>query len=98
MRQEIASRIRAVVDDQRLVPVDTLFTLGRGLTQMAEGKDVSATLVPMAAELREFQMPRPLFTTRERTEWASGLYNVRHTTSQMQTNLTKLIQTPAPPA
>lgn len=98
MRQEIAGHIRAVMDDQRLVSLDTLFSLGRGLTQMSQGKDVSASLAPLAGELREFQMPRPLFTTRERTEWASGLYNVRHTTSQMQTTLVKLIQTPGTPA
>ena len=91
MRQELASKIRAVMDDQRLVSLDTLFALQRGLNEMAQGKPAGENLLPLAGELREFEMPRPLFTTRERTEWASGLYNVRHTTSQMQTNLAKVI-------
>jgi hypothetical protein len=96
MRQELAARIRAVLDDQRLVSLDTLFALDRGLNQMADGKAIGETLLPLAGELREFEMPRPLFTTRERTEWASGLYNVRHTTSQMQTNLAKTITSGTP--
>jgi hypothetical protein len=96
MRQELAGKIRAVLDDQRLVSLDTLFALQRGLNEMAEGKAVGENLLPLAGELREFEMPRPLFTTRERTEWASGLYNVRHTTSQMQTNLAKVIAANAP--
>jgi hypothetical protein len=97
MRQEVASKIHAVIDDQRLVSLDTLLVLARGLNQMADGQHVDGdTLVPFAGELREFEMPRPLFTTRERTEWASGLYNVRHTTSQMQTNLAKVIKSGSP--
>ena len=96
MRQEVASRIHAVLDDQRLVSLDTVQVLARGLNEMAEGQHIGDTLAPFAGELREFEMPRPLFTTRERTEWASGLYNVRHTTSQMQTNLGKVIKSGSP--
>src|SRR5581483_6602648 len=55
-------------------------------------------LIRMAGELREFEMPKPLFTTRERTEWASGLYNNRHTAEQMRTDLAKVIQSPGSPA
>ena len=100
MRQELASKIRAVMDDQRLVSLDTLLVLDRGLARMAdgEGKATADTLLPFAGELREFEMPRPLFTTRERTEWSSGLYNVRHTTSQMRTDLTKVITSGSPAA
>src|SRR6202030_578151 len=80
---------------QRLVSIDALFALGDGLNEMAQGKKVDTdALVALAGSLREFEMPRPLFTTRERTEWASGLYNVRHTTMQMRTDLAKVIQPP----
>ena len=40
-------------------------------------------------------MPRPIFTASERSEWAAGIYNNRHTDIQMQTDLTKVLKTPA---
>ena len=43
-------------------------------------------------KLREFEMPRPIFTNRERTEWASGIYNNKHTDLEMRTDLAKLIR------
>ncbi len=95
VRQEMASRIRLVLDDQRLVSLDTLLALGDGLNQMANGKAVADTLVPLAGELREFEMPKPLFTTRERSEYAAGLYSNRHIILQMRTDLAKVLKSPA---
>src|SRR6266853_3409665 len=46
----------------------------------------------LAGELREFEMPRPIFTGSERTEWAAGVYNNRHTDLQMQTDLSKVLK------
>src|SRR6266853_5284743 len=46
----------------------------------------------LAGELREFEMPRPIFTGSERDEWASGVYNNRHTDLQMQTDLSKVLK------
>jgi hypothetical protein len=92
---EMAGRMRQVLDDQRLVSLDTLLALGDGLNQMAKGNASGAnTLLSLAGELREFEMPKPLFTTRERTELAAGLYSNRHTTLQMRTDLTKVIKGP----
>ena len=42
--------------------LDTLFGLYDGLTEMAHGEDVGNQLLPLAASLREFEMPRPIFT------------------------------------
>ncbi len=98
VRQELASRMRQVLDDQRLVSLDTLIALGDGLSQMAKGKGSADDLVPLAGELREFEMPKPLFTTRERSEYAAGLYSNRHTALQMRTDLAKIIKAPATPA
>lgn len=95
---DIANRMRQVLDDQRLVSLDTLHGLGDGLTEMASGKDASVSLLSLAGELREFEMPKPLFTTRERTELANGLYSNRHTTLQMKTDLTKVVKGPSTPA
>ena len=92
---EMAREIRAVMDGQRLVSLDTLFALGDALNRMSKGSHTEAALLPLAGELREFQMPRPIFTSSERTEWAAGLYNNRHTDLQMQTDLTKVLKGPA---
>jgi len=48
VRQELANRMRLVLDDQRLVSLDTLLALGDGLNQMANGKGASDFLVPLA--------------------------------------------------
>lgn len=98
LRSEMASRMRQVLDDQRLVSLDTLLALGDGLNQLAKGKDVGESMLSLAGELREFEMPKPLFTTRERSELASGLYSNRHTVLQMRTDLTKAIKSPGSPA
>jgi hypothetical protein len=93
VRQELAARIRSVMDGQRLVSLDTLLALGDGLNEMAQGKDVGDTLIPLAGQLREFEMPRPMFTSSERSEWAAGFYNTRHSSLQTRTDLAKIIKT-----
>ena len=92
--QELADRMRSVLDGQRLVSLDTLLSLGNGLNELASGKEVGDTLMPLAGELREFEMPRPIFTSSERTQWAAGVYNNRHTEMEMRTDLTKVIKSP----
>jgi hypothetical protein len=97
VHQELASGIRSVLDGQRLVSLDTLLALGDGLNEMARGAPVGDRLVPLAAELREFEMPRPIFSGSERTQWAAGIYNNRHTELQMRTDLIKIIKLPGSP-
>ena len=98
IHQELASGIRSILDGQRLVSLDTILTLGDGLIEMAQGAAVGARLIPLAEDLREFEMPRPIFSGSERTQWAAGIYNNRHTELQMRTDLTKLIKAPGSPA
>jgi hypothetical protein len=98
LRSEMAGKMRQVIDDQRLVSLDTVISLGDGLDQMAKGKQVADSLVPLAGELREFEMPKPLFTKNERTEFAAGLYSNRHTALQMRTDLIKILKAPSNPA
>jgi hypothetical protein len=94
MHQMMANRMRAVLDAQRLVSLDTLITLGDGLHDVASVKAQSATLLPLAAELREFEMPQPIFKNSERDQWAAGIYNNHHTDMQMKTDLTKAVKSP----
>jgi hypothetical protein len=94
VRQELGDRMHSVLQGQRLVSLDTLLALGEGLNEMAQGKDVGDTLIPLAGQLREFEMPRPMFTASERSEWAAGFYNTRHSSLQTRTDLAKLIKSP----
>jgi len=94
VRQELADRMHSVMQGQRLVSLETLMALGDGLNEMAQGKDVGDSLIPLAGQLREFEMPRPMFTASERSEWAAGFYNTRHSSLQTRTDLAKLIKSP----
>jgi hypothetical protein len=97
VRQQIARRIRSVMQDQRLVSLDTIFGLGNALVEMGKGIPMPEELVQEARALQEFEMPRPLFTNRERSEFAPGLINNRHTASEMRTNLVRSIHAAASP-
>jgi hypothetical protein len=94
MRQELAAKMRAVLEDQRLVSVDTLFSLGDGLNHMAGGAPAGSNMLPLASELREFELPRPIFTESEKTEWAPGVYANRHAELQVHVDITKVIKAP----
>lgn len=92
--QEIASRIRNVFEDQRLVSLDTLFALSDGLGAMAQGGPAPPNMLGLAGELREFEMPRPIFTSSEKITWAPGVYSSHHAELQIKTDLTKVIKGP----
>ena len=92
MHRELANRIRSVMDDQRLVSLDTLLALGDALHQKAQGKQPEEFVFRLAGQIREFEMPRPIFTNSERTEWAAGIYNNHHTEVQMRTDLAKVLK------
>jgi len=97
VHEQIANDIRSVMESQRLVSLDTILGLGDGLAEMAKTKSSGDPLIPLAHELSEFEMPRPIFTGSERTQWAAGIYNNRHTELQMHTDLTKVIKSPGSP-
>jgi hypothetical protein len=96
VRAEMARRILSIVTAQRLVSLDTLFALSDALDRRAQAEPLDDGMLALAAELREFEMPQPLFTTRERAEWSGGSYEIRHTQRQMRTDLSKVLT--APPA
>ncbi|MGA3034830.1 MAG: hypothetical protein ABSD70_16210 [Terracidiphilus sp.] len=98
VHEEITRRMRAVLDDQRLVPLDTLFGLYDGLGEMAHGAAIGDSLLPLAGALREFELPRPIFTSGERVTWSPTVYVSRHAELQVRTDLTKVIKTPGTPA
>jgi hypothetical protein len=97
-RAQLARRIRSVIDDQRLTSLDTLEELGDGLKAAAHGGHPSERLRSLAGELREFEMPRPIFTQSEKGEWAPGVFSQHHTEGQIHTDLTKVLEQPGSPA
>src|SRR5205814_6374314 len=97
MHDLIAGRMRAVLDEQRLVSLDTILALGDGLHEVAQVRADNNTLLPLAAELREFEMPQPIFKNSEREQWAAGIYNNHHTEMQMRTDLARVIKSPSSP-
>jgi hypothetical protein len=97
IRQEVANRIRAALDGQRLVSLDALLFLGDSMHDVGRVKAENAALTNMAGELREFEMPQPIFKNSERDEWGAGIYNNRHTDLEMKTDISKVITSPTSP-
>jgi hypothetical protein len=96
--RELALRIHSVLDDQRLASLDALFGIFDGLSEMAHGEQVEDTILPLAETLRDFEMPRPIFTGTEKSTWAPVVYSSRHAELQVRTDLAKLIRSHASPA
>jgi len=97
VRAEIADRIRSVLEAQRLVSLDTLIGLGDGLPLVSQGKASAEKLIPLAQELQEFEMPKPIFSTGEKIEWTAGRFGDAHTQSEMDTNIVEALRTPGAP-
>jgi hypothetical protein len=51
-------------------------------------------MLTLASELKEFEMPRPIFTQSEKIDWAPRVYTTHHAELQVQTDLTKVIKAP----
>jgi hypothetical protein len=94
VHEELAERIRSVLIDQHLVSLDTLFTLNNGFSTMTPGHPGDAKMLALASELREFEMPRAIFTKNEKIEWAPRVYSTHHAELQVQTDLSKVIKAP----
>lgn len=96
IHDRIANRIRAVLEDQQLASLDTLYALNDGLQVMATtGGRQTGDLLSLANELRGFELPRPVFTNSEKISWAPPIYTAHHVELQVQTDLTKVIKSPA---
>jgi hypothetical protein len=88
----LAGRIRAVLNDQRLVLLDTLFALSDGLDEMAQGHPANDRLLPLAEELRDFDLPRQIFSKSEKIDWAPRMNSGHHAELQTKIDLTKVIK------
>jgi hypothetical protein len=95
MRRVMAGRIRSVLSDQRLVSLDTLFALSDGLEEIERGGTASPSLHLLAGELRDFELPRQIFSRSEKDYWAPNQPDTRHAELQVRIDLTKVIDAPA---
>jgi len=95
VHDEVANGMRAVLDSQRLISLDVIHGLGKGLQDKLEGKPSDSSLQGLAEELREFEMPRPIFKGSERSEWAAGIYNNSHTDAEMRADVGKVLASSA---
>ena len=93
VHNELAEKIRSVLEDQHLVSLTTLFALNDGfLTMEKTGERGSDDLVPLAGELRGFELPRPIFTAQEKIGFSPNVYISHHAELQVQTDLSSLIK------
>lgn len=96
-KQELAKKMSSVMDAQRLVSLDTLFALADGLNPTGEGKASSENLLSLASQLREFELPRPIFNRNlEDIQAGREKSDVRHTTLQTRTDMQKIIKSGTP--
>lgn len=95
---EIAGRLRSVLEDQHLVSLNTLFALSDGMKEMEQGSQGGEGMTALASELREFEMPRPIFTKSEKINWAPQVFSSHHAELQIKTDLTKVLKGPSTPA
>ena len=91
VRSKLVDRIRSVLEDQQLVPLDTLFALSDGLEVLEQGRKPDQDLVSLAMELRGFALPQPIFTPSEKVSFAPGIYMSRHAELQVQTDISRVI-------
>ena len=96
MHEELARGIQSVLEDQRLISLDTLWALADGMKELSAGKPVADSLMPLAKELREFEFPRPLFTKGERVQYAPSLPDTKHAESQTHIDLTPVLKSADP--
>jgi len=94
VHRELAGRIRSILDEQRLVSLDTLSIVGESLAEKERGKKPEDYVILLAGQTKEFEMPRPIFTNGERTEWAAGVYNNHHTDVQLRSDVPKVLKSP----
>jgi hypothetical protein len=92
MRGFMAARMRAVMESQRLIPLDILFDLADGLAQISAGKNISKeALIRHARDLKGFEAPKPIFSKSEKTMWSPLTEYNPHATQQSRTDLVRIL-------
>ncbi|MGH9486405.1 MAG: hypothetical protein ACRD04_02290, partial [Terriglobales bacterium] len=98
VRAALAARLRTLLQDQRLVSLDTLLGLGRGLRRLTAGQAASSALLQQARQLRDFELPQPVLPGSDRILGPGEGRAQQHAVLQTHVDLTRLLRAPARPA
>lgn len=91
-QQQMLQDMTRAFEAQRLISLETLFSLADRLESAASGQKTDATATAkLATRITEVQLPRNSLTTRERTEMSAGFYTDRHIDFERKTNLRAMI-------
>jgi hypothetical protein len=93
---ELLGRIRGTMEDQRLASMDTIIALGDELDRMAKAGQpvITESFTQDAGDIRTLEMPRSIFTSGERNQWAAGYIESRHITMERLTDLATFVKSP----
>ncbi len=85
---QMIQEMTRVFEAQRLVSLDTIFTLAERLEAAAAGQKADrAAIARLAGRIGEIQLPRSALATRERTEMSAGYWTDRHIDAERKLNL-----------
>ena len=91
-QQQMLQDMTRAFEAQRLVSLETLFSLADRLEGAAAGQKLDAAqTAKLASRISEIQLPRSSITTRERTEMSAGFWTERHIDAERKMNLRSLI-------
>ena len=94
---QFLNRLRGTMDDQRLASLDTILGLGDDLNRLSQATVpvITESFTQDAGDIKSLEMPRSIFTSGERNQWASGYIESRHIVMERQTDLAAFVKSPA---
>jgi hypothetical protein len=82
-----------VFEAQKLIPLDTLFTVEAGLEGLKQGKKVdTAAIAKVQSRIAEIPLPRAMLSSTEKTTLAFGYWSERHIENERKVNLRAIIE------
>ncbi len=96
-REEVAGRIRVAFDAQRLIPIDTLFSLAEQLERATANRARPGPEFPrLASRLRELNLPNPFPSAAEKNAAFFGYWTERHIDAERDADLAQVAQRESP--
>ena len=87
-QRQVVQNLIQVLEAQRLISLDTIFTLADNLESLSKGQKLNGALVnKLAARIAEIQMPRASLSAAEKNTLAFGYWTEKHIEQQRKVNL-----------
>ena len=91
--QEISQELQRILEAQRMISLDTLFTLADNLDALSKGEKLKVPLVnKLAAVIGEIQLPRSSLTATEMNAVGFGYWTDRHIDAERRLNIRAAIE------